>query len=122
MEKITGWLQRAWIVLLIAGVVIVSDQLTKEWVRQTIPEYTSIIPVPALGEYFVFEHVRNYGAAFGILQNQSMLFVAIAFVVAIAIWSTSNIYRWNNALFASCLASNWVEPLAIWWIGSTKGM
>lgn len=85
MEKITGWLQRAWIVLLIAGVVIVSDQLTKEWVRQTIPEYTSIIPVPALGEYFVFEHVRNYGAAFGILQNQSMLFVAIAFVVAIAI-------------------------------------
>lgn len=51
----------------------------------TIPKYSSMIPIPALGEYFVFEHVDNYGAAFGILQNQGMLFVVIAIVVAIAI-------------------------------------
>ena len=51
----------------------------------TIPKYSSMIPIPALGEYFVFEHVDNYGAAFGILQNQGMLFVVIAVVVAIAI-------------------------------------
>ncbi len=85
MQKISDWFSRAWIVMLIAAVIIGLDQWTKAWVRATIPEYTSIIPFPALGEYFVYEHVFNYGAAFGILQNQSLLFVVIAVVVAIAI-------------------------------------
>lgn len=85
MQKISDWFSRAWIVMLIAAVIIGLDQWTKAWVRATIPEYTSMIPFPALGEYFVYEHVFNYGAAFGILQNQSLLFVVIAVVVAIAI-------------------------------------
>ena len=85
MQKISDWFSRAWIVILIAAVIIGLDQWTKAWVRATIPEYTSMIPFPALGEYFVYEHVFNYGAAFGILQNQSMLFIVIAVVVAIAI-------------------------------------
>jgi signal peptidase II len=85
MEKIISWARRAWMVLLIAGIVITLDQVTKEWVRTNIPKYGSMIPIPTLGEYFVFEHVDNYGAAFGILQNQGLLFVIIAIVVAIAI-------------------------------------
>lgn len=85
MENITSWSRRAWVVLAVAGIVITLDQLTKEWVRTNIPKYGSFIPIPALGEYFVFEHVDNYGAAFGILQNQGLLFVVIAIVVAIAI-------------------------------------
>lgn len=85
MGTITSWLRRAWVVLVVAGIIITLDQLTKEWVRMNIPKYGSMIPIPALGEYFVFEHVDNYGAAFGILQNQGMLFVVIAVVVAIAI-------------------------------------
>ncbi|MBX3009896.1 MAG: signal peptidase II [Caldilineaceae bacterium] len=80
-----SWLRRAWLVLVVAGIIITLDQLTKEWVRLNIPKYGAMIPIPALGEYFVFEHVDNYGAAFGILQNQGMLFVVIAVVVAIAI-------------------------------------
>lgn len=80
-----GWFRKAWLVLLVAGVVIALDQLTKSWIRINVPEYTAMIPIQALGEYFVFEHVRNYGAAFGILQNQGYLFIAIAIVVAIAI-------------------------------------
>ncbi len=85
MQKITSWLRHAWIVLVVAGVIITLDQLTKEWVRLNIPKYDTMIPIPALREYFVFEHVINYGAAFGILQNQSLLFTVIATVVAIAI-------------------------------------
>jgi len=85
MQKITTWLRQAWIVLVVAGIVIILDQLTKEWVRLNIPMYDSMIPIPALGEYFIFQHVINYGAAFGILQNQSMLFTVIAVVVAVAI-------------------------------------
>jgi len=85
MGTIMSWLRRAWVVLVVAGMIITLDQLTKDWVRMNIPKYGSMIPIPALGEYFVFEHVDNYGAAFGILQNQGMLFVVIAVVVAIAI-------------------------------------
>ncbi|RIK34868.1 MAG: signal peptidase II [Chloroflexi bacterium] len=85
MQGMVNWWRRAWLILAVAGVIIVLDQWTKDWVRRTVPEYTSMVPIPALGEYFVFEHVRNYGAAFGILQNQGNLFVVIAIVVAVAI-------------------------------------
>jgi signal peptidase II len=54
-------------------------------VRATIPDFTYIVPFEQLGDYFVFEHVHNYGAAFGILQNQGNLFIVIAAVVAAAI-------------------------------------
>lgn len=85
MSKIVDWFRSAWLVLAVAGVVIFLDQWTKELVRQRIEEYTYIIPIQALGEFFVFERVRNYGAAFGILQNQQMLFVVIGVVVIGAI-------------------------------------
>ncbi|HRA66537.1 signal peptidase II [Caldilinea sp.] len=85
MSKLGHWFSRAWLVLVVAGIVILLDQWTKTLVRQSIPDYTALIPIPALGEYFVFEHVHNYGAAFGILQNQGGLFVIIAVVVVVAI-------------------------------------
>lgn len=85
MNKFSLWVQRVALVLLVAAVVIALDQWTKIWVRATIPDFTYIIPIEQLGEYFVFEHVHNYGAAFGILQNQGNLFIAIAAVVTVAI-------------------------------------
>ncbi|HXF63389.1 MAG TPA: signal peptidase II [Caldilineaceae bacterium] len=85
------WFERAWPVLAIAAAIIALDQWTKEWVRMTIPKYTYTVPIPQLGEYFVFEHVDNYGAAFGILQNQGTLFILIAAVVAVAIL----VYVWS---------------------------
>lgn len=85
MHRLLNWTRKAGPVLVIAAVIIFLDQWTKEWIRQNVEEYTYMIPIDALGEYFVFEHVRNYGAAFGILQNQSLLFIVIAVVVAIAI-------------------------------------
>ncbi|WP_287482111.1 signal peptidase II [Caldilinea sp.] len=78
-------MSRAWLVLLVAGIVIALDQWTKELVRRSIPDYTSVVPIPALGEYFVFEHVHNYGAAFGILQNMGNLFIIVAIVVVVGI-------------------------------------
>ena len=84
LNLVQKWARRAWLVLAVAAVILVLDQWTKELIRQSIPDYTSIIPIPALGEYFIFEHVHNYGAAFGILQNQSNLFAVIAVVVSVA--------------------------------------
>jgi signal peptidase II len=85
MSVLKHWMSRAWLVLVVAGIIIALDQWTKDLVRASIPDYTSMIPIPALGEYFIFEHVHNYGAAFGILQNQGNLFIIIAVVVVIAI-------------------------------------
>lgn len=85
MNKITVWFQRIALVLVVALVIIGLDQWTKIWVRATIPDFTFVVPIEPLGEYFVFEHVHNYGAAFGILQNQGNLFVVIAAVVTLAI-------------------------------------
>jgi signal peptidase II len=85
MNKITIWFQRVALVLLVAAIVIALDQWTKSWVRATIPDFTYIVPIEQLGDYFVFEHVHNYGAAVGILQNQGNLFIVIAAVVTVAI-------------------------------------
>ncbi|MCX6046550.1 MAG: signal peptidase II [Chloroflexi bacterium] len=85
MNKLMRGLNKAWVILLVAGMIILLDKLSKDWVRQTIPLNSYKIPIPSLGEYFVFEHVNNYGAAFGILQNQGYLFVGIAVIVVVAI-------------------------------------
>jgi signal peptidase II len=85
MNKISLWFQRISLVLLVAAIIIALDQWTKIWVRATIPDFTYIVPIEQLGDYFVFEHVHNYGAAFGILQNQGNLFIVIAVVVTVAI-------------------------------------
>jgi signal peptidase II len=98
MQAIKTWLQRVWLILLVAGVIIALDQWSKAWVRATIPEYTYMIPIPTLGEYFIFEHVRNYGAAFGILQNQGNLFIVIAIVVSVAILVYARNIDPNNRL------------------------
>ena len=85
MSKVGNWFSKAWVVLVVAGVIILLDQWTKTLVRQAIPDYTSMIPVPALGEYFMFEHVHNYGAAFGILQGAGNFFVIVAIIVTIGV-------------------------------------
>ncbi|MBV7327677.1 signal peptidase II [Chloroflexi bacterium TSY] len=85
MNIVTEWLRKAWPVLFVAAIIIVFDQLTKIWVRANIPKFSIFAPIESLEGYFDFQHVDNYGAAFGILQNQSLLFVAIAVVVVVAI-------------------------------------
>jgi signal peptidase II len=85
MQKVGNWFRSAWLVLGVAAIVIILDQWTKELVRQNIPKFDYIIPFEALGEYFVFHHVDNYGAAFGILQNRSNFFLIVAIIVVVAI-------------------------------------
>ncbi|MFN8439938.1 MAG: signal peptidase II [Caldilineaceae bacterium] len=85
MNLFVDWFRKTRLVLLVGVIWIILDQITKELVRNNIPLHSSVQPIPALGEAFVFEHVNNYGAAFGILQNQGNFFVVIAVVVVTAI-------------------------------------
>ena len=79
-----GWWRKAWIVLLVAGIVIALDQWTKSLVRANIPDYTSMAPIPGLEDFLLYEHVHNYGAAFGILQGLGGPLIIVAVIVSLA--------------------------------------
>lgn len=81
MSALSDWFRKAWLVLLVAGVVIVLDQWTKQLVRTNLPKFEAIPPIPALAPYILFEHVDNYGAAFGMFQNFGGVFAIVAIVV-----------------------------------------
>lgn len=73
-------MKRGWLFLLTAGVIITVDQLTKAWVRATIPLGAAVPedwPVR-------LRHINNTGAAFGLFQDRSAVFVVIA-VVAVGL-------------------------------------
>ena len=64
--------------------IVVLDQLTKAIVRSTLPLYTSVVVIPKVLD---ITHVRNTGAAFGILNLTDFPFktVAIAVIAAAAL-------------------------------------
>jgi signal peptidase II len=39
------------------------------------------VPLPLIGDYLRLTYVENRGAAFGLLQNQTLLFVAVGVIV-----------------------------------------
>ncbi len=82
---IVNYCKKVWLVLLCAIVILVADQWTKALIRDHLELYEQTMPLDWLGEVFFLEHVPNYGAAFGILQNGGQIFTVTAVIVAIAI-------------------------------------
>jgi signal peptidase II len=54
------------LVFSVAGAVLLLDQLTKWYIRQTLPLYDSIVVIDS---FFQITHLRNPGAAFGLLAD-----------------------------------------------------
>jgi len=73
------------VLLGVAIVVLVLDQLTKIWVSTSLAEGGWWSPLPGLWRIFRITHITNSGAAFGIFPNQGNFFIVIAVVVALAI-------------------------------------
>jgi signal peptidase II len=74
-------------------VILALDQITKEIVRRTLPLHESVTVIPGLVD---FTHVRNTGAAFGLLNSTDFPFktlvivaIATAGLVGVAIYSAS---------------------------------
>ena len=75
-----------WLVIACTAIgVVLLDQLSKAWVEKTLAIYESLAPIPALSKIFTFTHFTNTGAAFGLLRDQSILFVVIGVVVLVSI-------------------------------------
>ena len=66
-----------WIPALIAGSVILIDQLTKLWVLSTFRLYES---VPVIPGFFDLTYITNTGAAFGILAGDQNIWRQVFFV------------------------------------------
>jgi len=74
-----------WLVVGTAFVVVLLDQLSKRWIERNLLVYESIVPFPALRNFFTITHFTNTGASFGLFRDQGMLFVVIALVVIVAL-------------------------------------
>ena len=72
-------------VLGLALIVLAADQFTKHLVRRFLEEGESWHLLPSLRRIFSITHVRNRGAAFGLLPNADLLFVLVAVVVIVVI-------------------------------------
>jgi len=71
--------------LMLAAVIIILDQLSKFWVLQNLDLHQSFPILPV----FSIVHARNYGAAFGILNDaggwQTLFFSVVALGVSIVL-------------------------------------
>ena len=71
--------------LVIAGIVVIVDQVTKALVRANIPFGGRWMPLEWLEPYFRFVNWENTGAAFGFFQNGGLVFTIMAVIVSIVI-------------------------------------
>jgi signal peptidase II len=91
---------------LIAGLVVLIDQLTKALIIGSLPLYASISVVPG---FFNITHIHNPGGAFGFLADSSsevrgVIFLFVSFVaVGLIFWlyrKTPDTHPWLSAGFA----------------------
>lgn len=77
--------------VIVSGLVLLLDQLTKAWILQHLPLYRSI---PIFPEWFHLTHVQNPGGAFGFLADQHpgirqvvfLLFSGLAAVMVLVLY------------------------------------
>lgn len=73
------------LLLLVAAVVLVLDQLSKYLIEAALPIYHSWAPIPSIASFFQITHVTNTGAAFGLFPAGSLLFTLAAVIVSVVI-------------------------------------
>ncbi|QJD83569.1 signal peptidase II [Cohnella herbarum] len=92
-----------WTYYVIAVVVFLIDYASKKIINRTVELDTEKIPV--LGDFFVITHIRNRGAAFGMLQEQRLFFLIVTVVVVVGIlWYLHRSFRSGSTLLLVALA------------------
>ncbi|MFA5577665.1 MAG: signal peptidase II [Tissierellaceae bacterium] len=84
-------------IFILSVIIIVLDQLTKNWAVNTLKGIKPYIIIP---DFFRLVYVENFGAAFGILQNKKWIFIVITFtvIVAILLFLMKNYYNMNRLM------------------------
>jgi signal peptidase II len=78
-ERVLPWRLGSFVAT-VAGVILL-DQWTKQLARQYLVENGLPRTIPMVGDLFKLTYVENRGAAFGLLQNQTVFFVVVGVVV-----------------------------------------
>jgi len=87
--------RKLWWFYLIALVVFLVDQTSKKWIEHLGPGD----PIEVLGDFFVITFIKNPGAAFGILKEQTVFFLIVTVVVVSGIvWYMHRVYRTSGPL------------------------
>jgi|SRR5579862_5416391 len=90
------------VMLPVALVVFVADRITKNLAETKLSQVPGE-SVDVIGSFLRFSLSHNTGAAFGVLQNQSILYLIIALVVIVV---SVGYYRYlprNNHLLTACI-------------------
>ena len=74
-----------WLLFSVASVIVIVDQISKSFVRNTIPFGGRWMPIEWLAPYFRFVNWENTGAAFGMFENGGTIFSILAVIVTIFI-------------------------------------
>jgi signal peptidase II len=73
------------VLFLIAGIIVLLDQITKEWVRLNLQLGEIYRPELWISSYFRIVHWKNTGAAFGMFQNMNPVFMVLSVLVSAVI-------------------------------------
>lgn len=74
-----------WLLIVVVGLIVALDQITKSAIRTNIPLGGSWMPVKWLAPFFRFVNWENTGAAFGLFKNGGLVFGILAVIVSIVI-------------------------------------
>lgn len=88
--------------LFTALIVLALDQLSKVAVRQLLLS-SGTTSVPLLGNLVKLTYVENRGAAFGLLQNQSLFFILVGILVVAGILVGQRFVPAHQTALAVCL-------------------
>ncbi len=69
-------------IYLMAALIVLLDQITK---YAAVKYLKGRMPYVIIENFFQFQYVENFGAAFGILQNRKIFFIVITSLVIISI-------------------------------------
>ncbi len=73
------------LLFLVAGIIVILDQLTKEWVRLHLQLGEVYHPELWLSTYARIVHWKNTGAAFGMFQDMNPVFIVLSIIVSCVI-------------------------------------
>ncbi len=89
-------LRAALVPLMITGLILIADQLSKQWVLATIGPEPESREIFLVGDWLSFLYVRNTGVAFGLFQNASQIFVFTSLLITAAIMVAYVVYLPNR--------------------------
>lgn len=108
---------RFWLTILM---ILVADQLSKFWIGKEMELYQSI---PVIDGVFSLTYILNKGAAFGILQGKSTLFLIIAaFIIMVLIYINFqyDLPRWVQYSMGMIVGGTLGNVIDRWFIGAVR--